>query len=188
MKNSKYLLLLFIGLSSCNGQNACDCSLSEKSLFFISYEETLSLNKQVIPCLIDSIDIPQTSFIGFQNPISSYLGSYHFNQKGIKYAYLVDYILSKDSVETVNKIWSEEEDWLHWAEQTQPYRIYNIGVIVKQDNNGQPILEPLTNKDMVIVKKMYLNWWKHNKDKPIETLRDEFRKGNKILQLPYLWI
>jgi hypothetical protein len=188
MKIIKCLFLLLLGLSSCSGQNACDCSLSGKSPFFLTCEEALSLNKQIIPCLIDSIDMQRTLFIGFLNPISSYVGNYHFNQGGIRAAYLVDYILSKDSVETVNKTWNEEEDWAHWAELTKPYRIYNIGIIFKQGENGQPVLEPLTHKDMVEIKKMYFNWWKHNKDKPIETLREEFRKGNRILQLPYVWI
>jgi hypothetical protein len=77
---------------------------------------------------------------------------------------LVDYILSKDSVETVNKTWRKEEDLLHWAELTKPYRIYNIGVIVKQNENHKLILYPLTSKDMIEIKKMYLNWWKNNKD------------------------
>lgn len=177
-----------MGLPSCNGQNACDCGLLGKSLFFITCEEALSLNKQIIPCLIDSMDISETSFIGFQNPISSYLGNYHFNQKGIKYAYLIDYILSKDRIEVVSKTWSEEEDFAHWAELTKPYRIYNVGIIVKQDENSQSILEPLTPKDMAAIKKMYFDWWKQHKDKSIEVLKEEFRKGNTILQLPYVWI
>jgi hypothetical protein len=157
-------------------------------MFSMSSQEMLSLNKQIIPCLIDSIDTGRTSFIGFLNPISSYIGNYHFNQIGIKYAYNIDYILSKDSVETVRQTWNDSEDFSHWAEKTKPYRIYNIGVIVKQDENSQPILEPLNLKDMAQIKKMYSEWWKRNKDKPLETLREEFRKGNKILHLPYVWI
>lgn len=188
MKISKCLFFLFICLSSCKGQSSCNCSLSKKSLFDITYEEALSLNKQIIPCLIDSIDISGTSFIGFFNPMSSYIDNYRFNQKGIKNAYLVDYILSKDSVEIVNKTWNKEGDVMHWAEQTKPYRIYNIGVIVKQSDHHKLILEPLTPSDMVKIKKMYLNWWENNKDKPIEILREKFRKGTKILQLPYVWI
>jgi hypothetical protein len=41
---------------------------------------------------------------------------------------------------------------------------------------------------MINIKKMYFEWWKHNKGKSIKTLREEFRKGNKILKLPYVWI
>ena len=41
---------------------------------------------------------------------------------------------------------------------------------------------------MVNIKKMYFDWWEENKEKPIEALREEFRKGNKILLLPYVWI
>jgi hypothetical protein len=150
-------------------------------------QEILSLNKQIIPCLIDSIDTDRTSFIGFKNPMNSYIENYHFNQKGIKYAYDIDYILSKDSIETVNKTWNDNEDFLHWEEIMQPERIYNIGIIVKQENNN-PILEPLTHADMVNIKKMYFEWWEENKKKPIEILRQDFRNGNKILKLPYVWI
>lgn len=154
----------------------------------MTLQEMLFLNKQVIPCLIDSIDTDRTSFLGFQNPMSSHLENYHFNKIGIKYAYNVDYILSKDSIETVYKTWNNNEDFIHWSELTKPYRIYNLGIIVKQDENNNLILEPLTNKDMIEIKKMYLNWWENNKDKPIKTLREEFRQGSKILQLPYIWI
>ncbi|MDR2854031.1 MAG: hypothetical protein LBV31_01855 [Prevotellaceae bacterium] len=189
MKISKCLFLLFImGSTSCHRRNDCYCDLLEKSLSSITYEEVLPLNKQIIPCLIDSIDTSTTSLIGFKDPVSSFIGNYHFNLYGIKYAYLVDYILSIDSIETVNKTWNESENFLHWAEETKPYRIYNIGIIVKQDENDKPILEPLTYDDMVKIKKMYFDWWEQNKDKPIDILKEEFRKGNKILQLPYVWI
>ena len=153
----------------------------------MSLQEILALNKQIISCLIDSIDIDRTSLIGFINPMKSNL-SYHFNQIGIKYVYNIDYILSKDSIETVNKTWNDNEDFLHWEELTKPYRIYNIGIIVKQDVNNKPILEPLTHEDMVNIRKMYFDWWEKNKEKSIETLREEYRKENKILQLPYVWI
>ena len=189
MKINKLLLMLFICFFSCKGQNACDCSSLGKSILsFECYDKILSMNNQIISCLIDSIDIQKTLFVGFKNSMSSYIGKYHINRGGIIYAYLIDYILSKDSIETVIKYWSDNEDFLHWEEKTKPYRIYNFGVIVKQDENGKPILEPLTHEDMVKIKKMYLDWWEQNKDKSIEILREEFRKGNKILQLPYVWI
>ena len=204
MRTTIYLFLLFICLSACNRQNAQETIDSseahQKNLQNICdslgipidssdiYYEILLLNKQLIPYLIDCIDINKTSFMGFKNPIDSYIGNYHFNQYGIRYAYLIDYVLSKDSIEIVNKNWEEQEDWIHWDELTKPYRIYRIGVIVKQDENNKPILEPLTHEDMVKIKKMYSDWWKQNKDKSIETLRKEFRKENKILKLPYVWI
>ena len=89
-----YLFLLFICLCSCKGQSDCNCNLAKKSLYFITYEEALSFNKQIIPCLIDSIDVSGTSFVGFSNPMSSHIG-YHFNQKGIKYSYLIDLFCQK---------------------------------------------------------------------------------------------
>jgi hypothetical protein len=154
----------------------------------MSLQEMLSLNKQIIPCLIDSIDTQRTSFVGLVDPRSSYIENWNINQIGIKYAYNIDYILSRDSVETIMQTWDDNEDFVHWAERTKPYRIYYFGVIVKQDDNGQSIFEPLTHEDMVIIKKMYSEWWEENKEKPIETLREEFKTGNRILKLPYVWI
>jgi len=201
MKISKCLFLVLICLSSCKGQDIYDCDSLGKVNYTppsVSYEiagyhniaiyyEILALNKQILPCLIDSIDTQGTSLIGFINPIFSRIENWFINQDGINYAYYIDYILSKDSIETVKKTWNND-DSLHWEELSRPYRIYNLGIIFKQDEYNQPILEPLTHEDMVKIKKMYLDWWKRNKDKPIETLRKEFRNGNKIFQPPYVWL
>ena len=169
-------------------QSVCDTCLLNKSNSSEIYQEILLRNKKIIPFLIEYIDIEKDGVVAFINPISSDLYSYKYNNKlGINYAYYIDYILSKDSIETVNKDWEEPDDY-HWAEITKSYRIYHIGVIVKQDENNKPILEPLTHEDMIKIKKMYSDWWEQNKDKSIETLRKEFRKGNKILKLPYVWI
>jgi len=182
--------LLFIAFASCKGrQDVGDYNSLEKSYFSTILQKRLALNKEIIPYLIENIDTEETSFIiNFLNPISSFIGSYHINQKGILDAYCIDFILSKDSIETVEKILSDDDYLTRWQKQIEPYRIYGLGIIVKQDENDKPILEPLTHEDMVIIKKMYLDWWEKNKEKPIETLREEFRNGNKILQLPYIWI
>ena len=126
------LLLLFL-FFSCKEKNACDCNSFEKTLFSMSLQEMLLLNKQIIPCLIDSMDTQKTSFVGYKNPMSSYIENYHINQIGVNYAYKIDYILSKDSIETIPKTWNDNEGFAHWAEITRPCRIYNIGVIVKRN-------------------------------------------------------
>jgi hypothetical protein len=187
MKFGKLLFLLIILFASCRGQNHCPCdSLGEPLTVFLP--KNLALNKTIIPDLIDCMDIDKKSWVGFKPPFSSYLESYHINQCGISYAYVIDYILTKDSIESVNKTWGEDRDILHWEEIIKPYRIYSIGVIVRQDEHENLILKPLAHDDMVNIKKMYAAWWNENKDKPIETLRKEFRSGNKILKLPYVWM
>jgi len=175
------------------------------------YREILSMNKNIIPCLINLIDTKEKYPITFDNPMSSFIYSYMVdNQKGIKYAYLIELILTKDSIETINKTWDAEEDIIHWCEITLPYRIYGIGIIMKEDKedkkdnsifypltyNNPRFFDPLTHEglikltheDMIKIKEMYLEWWEANKEKPIETLRKEFREGNKILKEPYVWI
>lgn len=189
MKFSKYLFSLLVILLSCKGQNVFDCRILSKFNGSETYKYVLSKKKEIIPCLIEHIDIEEKGIVAFIDPSSSHLYSYMCSNKlGINYAYYIDYILSKDSIETVDKIWNDNEDFLYWKEIIKPYRIYNLGIIVKQDENNKPILEPLSYKDMVNIKEMYLDWWEKNKEKSIEMLREDFRKGNKILKLPYVWI
>jgi hypothetical protein len=110
MKISKYFFLLFVGLSSCKGQNVFDCRLLSKSNSSETYQKILSKNKEIVPCLIEHIDIEREGIVAFINPMSSHLYSYMCNNKlGINYAYYIDYILSKDSVETVNDAWENNE-------------------------------------------------------------------------------
>lgn len=180
-----HLFFLFVCLSSCNVKNICN-QYKEK-LSSITYEDALSLNKKIIPCLIDNIDIQKTSFIGFTNPINSNIKKWYINQEGIRYAYYIEYILLKDSVEIVEKTWNDD-DIFHWDILSKPYRVYTNGIIIKLGQNKKQILEPLTHEDMILIKKMYLNWWGENKNKSIEEIRKEFRNGNIIVQYPYVWI
>ncbi len=149
-----------------------------------------SYEKKAIPYLIEHMDDKKlVCILTFLNPLISTIPKYLCeNHIGIRHAYIIEFILSEDSIETVNKTWNENENFLHWEEVIKPYRIYDNGVIVKQDRNGNPILEPLTYKDMELIKKMYLDWWKENKEKTIERLRSDYRKGKMILKFPYIWI
>ncbi len=195
----KYIICIiccFVILMSChiktskNKENKLIIYLQDSLMTEKAQSEIYKYAKEAIPYLINNMDKnQQTSLTQFINPIESNIPKFIMNnQIGIRYAYLIELILSKDSIETVNKTWNKEEDWLHWAEQTKPYRIYNIGIIVKQDKYHKTILEPLTPKDMVVIKKMYLNWWKKNKQNSIEKLRDDYRSGKKIIKFPYTWI
>lgn len=71
------------------------------------------------------------------------------NRKGIEYAYLIELIMSKDSIEAVEDTWEADD----WEMAISPYRIYKNGVIVKKDKKNEPILEPLSHKDMQKIKK-----------------------------------
>lgn len=196
MKYIIYIICCFVILMSChiktikNKENKLIIYLQDSLMTEKAQREIYKYAKEVIPYLINNMDKnQQTSLTQFINPIESNIPKFIMNnQIGIRYAYLIELILSKDSIETVNKTWNKEEDWLHWAEQTKPYRIYNIGIIVKQDKYHKPILEPLKPKDMVVIKKMYINWWKKNKQNSIEKLRDDYRSGKKIIKFPYTWI
>lgn len=177
MKINKYIFWLFICLFSCKVQENYDCNLPKETTVPMSLQEVsqkmLSLNKQIIPCLIDSIDVDRISLIGFINPIQSNL-TRNISQVGMWNAYWIDFILLKDSIETVKKIWrSDTEDSIedrleHWSEWIKPYRIYNAGTIMKLYEDNKPMWNyTLTHKDMVAIKKMYSDWWRKNKNKQI---------------------
>lgn len=202
-----FLFLLFsISFFSCKKQlkeqveeqNECDCprlrylgiitSIDTLSASHL-YETILLQNKSIIPCLIDSIDILEEGFVGFQNPISSTLHAFTIgNQRGINYAYLIEFILSRDTIESVKHTWGADQNLSHWDETIKPYRIYEYGVIVKKDSNGNPMSDALTHDDMIVIKSFYSEWWRANKNKPFEVLREERKKGARILKDPYIWI
>jgi len=166
------------------GQNKCD----ELSKFIYTntesknvYNETYLMGKDAIPCLIDLIDINKKTLVGFQDPKSSTIYPFTFNnQIGIKAAYLIEFILSKDSIEAIKGV--------EWEQKIKPYRIYQYGVIVKKENNT-PVLEPLNYDDMKELKEIYSKWWQLNKEKPLELLRKEWKGNNLILNNScYKWI
>lgn len=143
---------------------------------------------KAIPCLIDHLDDSKNSPFGFKNPKSSYIPSFFLkgNQIGIKYAYLIELILAKDTLES-----SPDFDWNknNWEEATKPYRIYDYCVIVRKDENQKPIEDILTNDDMKKIKLIYLAWWKKNQNKSIEQLRNDYKQNGSILKdSDYMWV
>jgi hypothetical protein len=184
--NYKYIFFIFIffPFTACKGQKKCNelykfifTNTAQKNVYY----ETHLMGKDAIPCLIDFIDTDKKSIVGFQDPKSSTIYSFNFkNYIGIEAAYLIELILSKDSIETVK---SNE-----WEQNVKPYRIYGYGVIVKI-RNKEPILEPLDYGDMKVLKDIYLKWWQSNKEKSIELLRKEWKENKHILNNSnYKWI
>lgn len=177
-------ILLVISFTSCKGQYKCDelykfifLNTAQRNVYY----ETHKIGKDAIPCLVDFIDMDKKTFVGFQDPKSSTIHPFTSNNYiGIKAAYLIEFILSKDSIVTV-----KSDDW---EQKSKPYRIHEFGVIVKIKNN-EPILEPLDYEDMKVLKEIYFKWWQLNKDKPIELLRKEWKENKHILDNSYYkWI
>lgn len=184
--NYKHILFvcILIPFTACKGQEKCDelynfifTNTGEKNV----YSDVHSMGKDVIPCLISFIDRDKKSVVGFQDPKSSTIHSFTFkNYIGIKAAYLIEFILSKDTVESVKSN--------YWEQQTKPYNLFGYSIIVRTENDN-PILKPLDYEDMKVLKGIYLKWWQLNKGKSIEVLRKEWKENKRILNYSkYKWI
>ena len=168
-------LSLFLLNTVCYGQKKCE------ELYHVVFNnnivkagnQVVSFGKDAIPCLIDMIDVKKESSVGFQDPNSSSTSLTFRNCAGISAAYLIELILSKDSLLNTAMI--------------DGVRIYQIGVIVKIKKNN-PVLEKLNYNDMLVIKKIYTKWWELNKRKTIVQLRDEWRKNKNILGKKFRWV
>ncbi len=186
----RYCVIVISVLSflSCNRPVKSDCSDLVESISTAgsisagAYEQALDMGKNAIPCLIGHIDVPHTSYLGdFKNPISSYIEPFLFNQSGIRYAYLVEFLLCKTQIEVSG---SKE-----WSDSVQPYRLYDYGIIIKKEVGNAQLPNPLLREDMIVIRKIYSEWWDLNKDRPLDMLRAEYRSGNHPLkESGYMWI
>lgn len=134
----------------------------------------LRQGKDAIPFLIEAIDTKEKGFVGYQDINSStiYLGLSTNNYVGIRAAYMIEYIIA-NSCETLQKNGSEQ--------------LYKKGTIVKVENE-QPVMEPLTYQDMVKLKKIYSEWWKKNRGKTLNELKEEWRIVKPLGDKKYTWI
>jgi len=183
MKRTVIIILAYLSLVSCIAQKS-DFKISDNH-FNQDFSDSCNIfNKvfneglMVMPILIEFIDLKQKSRVGFHDPSSS--SFYEFSQnnyKGIKAAYLIEYLLAIDSIES-GKI----------DKQINTFNIYGYGVIVRQ-NNGDAIKKPLTYDDIKKVKQIYEDWWSRNKNKTLHQLRDEWQqKGSVLTGSNYKWI
>jgi hypothetical protein len=137
--------------------------------------------KTYLPQIIEYIDTNKKGEVGFHSDYSSLIEEYtHNNYKGIDAAYLIEFLLAKD-VLSVSKTSISTAD-------RSPFNIYGLGVIVKK-RVGCIEKKPLEFEDMVIIKRLYTEWWNINKGKTLEQLRDEVKKnGGALFKSEYMWI
>ncbi len=139
------------------------------------YLEVQKIGKEVIPILIEYIDYDRKAEVGFHNPYSSTIDELLYkNYKGIDAAYLIEFLLAKDTIEN-------KEIKYEGTQQINPFNIYGYGVIVKQ-NKSELIKKPLTYNDMKEIKQIYKSWWGNNEKKSISQLREEWQQNKSILK------
>jgi len=181
MKNTLiYLsLIMSVFITSGNAKNFdCNKFIKQKNRSNI-LRLSFSYGKDAIPCLIETIDENKIIVQGFMDRQSSYLPPLN-NYSGIESAYIIEFILAKESVDpNYNFNTSKGEN---------PYRIYHSGLIVKAEEK-YPSYKALKYEDMILIKKIYFQWWQKNKSKSIEQLRKDWKENNRPLKnTKYKWI
>lgn len=142
--------------------------------------------KDIIPFLINSIDIDDEGGVcGYHNPAYSDTPPGLWGPVGINYAYMIELIMSKDSIEHIEGISTIGDGW---NEVMKPYMLYPHCVIVKKDVNYNSIKNELTMDDMKKIKKIYSDLWQENKGLELNEMRKKWRNANVWEYTPYMWI
>lgn len=152
-----------------------DSSISQKEAIL----ELFKNGKDSIPSLIDSIECNKKIMLMFTNPRLSFRRDDVMNgYAGIASAYVIEFILAKDRIDE-RAYWS---GFFLLGSDIDNY-IYSTGVIIKK--NGDSI----RSSDLSKIRLIYKIWWKKNRDKPIEVLREEWKQNNRPLTgSKYRWI
>ncbi len=145
-----------------------------------------SYGKDIIPYLISHIDINKKGIAGFVNPYESNLEDMVISSPmGINYAYMIELIMGKDSLNDKPVF---VEGYSSWEERLEPYRLYRQCVIVKRKDIDDPTSSVLSSEDMKAIKDIYTNWWESNKNDSLELLRKKWiENGGPLSNTPYTW-
>lgn len=128
-----------------------------------------STGKEAIPYLVNVIDQNEKGYIGFAgDSTSSTILGLNYNYCGMRAAFMIEYILSP---ETVN-----------------PKNVFNIGAIVKLNSKNEPLISLVTIQDMKEIKKIFREWWEKNKSRTLQELQAEWNKGiSPLSNSNYTW-
>lgn len=141
-----------------------------------------SKGKSIIPILIKYIDIEVETYNGlmvidslFQYPYFR-LSEYY----GVFFAYLIDLILAKEEIFIPNV------RPLYYLTDTYKYEtglLYDYCKIAPSDvlqKNKRKYID-LKYSDIKKIKEFYSKWWKKNKNKSLEKLREDYKNGVRPL-------
>ena len=150
-------------------------------------KEIHSYGKDIIPYLINHIDMDKYGIAGFVNPYDSNLGNMVMGSPlGVNYAYMIELIMTKDSI-LDNVAFADGNNV--WYEKMKLYRLYGQCVIIRKKDKDNPPKSKMTVDDMKTIKAIYNKWWEHNKDKNLDALRKKWKEeGSPLLNSPYMWI
>ena len=178
----------YIGFRYVNDQD----TVVESPVFGFSpnvMKEIHSYGKDIIPYLINHIDMEQYGNPGFVYPYESNLGRVVLQggPLGINYAYMIELILAKDSIED-NYVY--EGGYSGWYEKIKPYKVYDYCTIIgKFDLSYPDVSEKMSFDNMKKIKSIYEKWWESNKGESLDSLRKNWREeGSPLQNSPFIWI
>lgn len=171
MKIASLFILLLFTFGSCSSQRKQEKIVKDfmndgGSQDVDFYSDFKKLGKDIIPYLIEAIDSPKMGFVGFADPKSSKLQTFHYNYSGIRAAYMIEYLLSG----------------------SKEIKIYNYCVIIRY-SESHDVKNPLDEIDIKKVKAIYKQWWDINCNKTLQELNEDWsRNFRPLTNQDYRWI
>lgn len=166
------LLIVLLTVTACRTSQNKHERLVQKLMHQHEFQEIdfeiefKKLGKEAIPYLIEAINHKKMGFVGFGDPMSSKIQSFHYNYVGIRAAYMIEYILSG----------------------AKEPRLYHYAVIVKS-SDPEFRMETLNEADLEKVKAIYEQWWALNRDKTLNELIVGWKANSRpLINQDYKWV
>lgn len=165
-------------------------ALSTFGTFPYIYKYAYELGKDLVPALIDHIDDSDNGRVWFSDFLDYYdqpsprylLG----NRVGIRYAHLIDFLLSTDSLSMKQRCCRETTS--EWENPCRFFKVYDKCVIFRKDSLGNPSEKVLDLDDMKQIKEIYQKWWNENKNQALEAIKKQWNKKCGLLEhTDYRW-
>jgi hypothetical protein len=125
--------------------------------------------KKSIPLLIREISDNTKILCQIQNPKYSFYGEAN-TYFGVLSAFVIELIVGREKLSTENFLKSQ------FLLGMYDNYIYTRGVIIDEENRRS-----VKEGDLIKIRKVYADWWKKNKNKSIEQLRNDWEKNIKPL-------
>lgn len=166
----------------------CD-KIIEKALSTVGsmpyiYKYAYNLGKDIIPMLISHIndqDNGETWFCDFLDSYDQLSPRYlSGNRIGIRYAHLIDFLVTTDSVSMSR--YCQSKTTKEWENPSRFFKVYSECIISKKDDSGNLSDDVLDYDDMSRIKDIYQRWWDENKKYNLEIIRKRWNKKYGLLK------
>lgn len=138
------------------------------------------LGKKAVPYLIMGIKSPRPVGHDLMDPRSSSAPRSLDPPSGFLAAYVIELILAKPELAHEDSDNNDGNYCLAILGDGRNY-IYTVGAIVKEKT-------PIDAEELSTVARIYADWWRLNKQKPLAELREAWKKGRGPLAgSPYSW-